>query len=63
MKIAIRQTRKGDWLIFEARPHTLGIGLEKVGQSTGAYTTGQQFDRRPTRPEAESAALEIAQEP
>jgi len=58
--ISVRHTQKGDWLIFEAIPATLGIGVNKVGSSAGGYTTGLQFDRRETEEEAQNYAGELA---
>lgn len=45
MKISMRQTQKGDWLVFEAIPATMGVGVSKVGSPAGGYTTGLQLNR------------------
>lgn len=45
MKISMRQTQKGDWLVFEAIPATMGVGVSKVGTLAGGYTTGLQLNR------------------
>ena len=50
MKISIRQTRRGDWLVFEARPAHRGIGM----------TTGTQYGREPGREAALAAARQVA---
>lgn len=56
MKISIRQTQKGDWLVFEAIPATLGVGVDQVDSPAGGYTTGLQFQRFETDEEAENYA-------
>jgi hypothetical protein len=53
MNISYRLTRSGKWLVCEALPHTLGVGVERVGTPTDAYTTGTQFGAYAT----EDAAL------
>ena len=60
MLISTRQTRKGDWLVFEAILAKTGIGVEPVGQPAGGYTTGLQFNRFPTEEEAGNYAGELA---
>ncbi len=56
MKISIRQTQKGDWLVFEAIPAILGIEVDQVGSYVDGYTTGLQFQRFDTEEEAENYA-------
>jgi hypothetical protein len=53
MNISYRLTRSGKWLVCEALPHTLGVGVGRVGTPTDAYTTGTQFGAYAT----EDAAL------
>lgn len=59
MKITFHQTRNGRWLVHEARPHTLGVGVEKVGTPTGAHVTGCQFGAYLTEVEAEGHACRL----
>ena len=58
--ISVRQTKRGDWLVFQAVPATLGMGIEKVGNLAGGYTTGYQYDRFPTESEANEYAELLA---
>lgn len=60
--ITTRKTQSGDYLIFEAVPYKLGIGVEKVGSTGAGYTTGHQFGRADTEPEAVAAAEAIVAE-
>lgn len=59
---SVRKTHSGDYLIFEAVPYKRGIGVEKVGSPGIGYTTGHQFGRADTEPEAVAAAEAIAAE-
>jgi len=43
MNITYRKTQSGKWLVCEAKPHTLGVGVQKVGTDSGGHTTGFQF--------------------
>lgn len=43
MNITYRKTQSGKWLVCEAKPHTLGVGVQKVGTESGGHTTGFQF--------------------
>jgi hypothetical protein len=60
--ISTRQTRSGDFLIFEAVPYRLGIGTKPVGDQGPGYTTGHQFGRADTGAEAVAAAEAIVSE-
>lgn len=59
-KISIRQTKAGDWLICEAIPNALGIGVQSVGDTAPGYKTGHQYDRYPTEHEAIAFAEGLA---
>lgn len=59
--ISVRQTKRSDWLVFQAIPATLGMGIEKVGTLVGGYTTGYQYDRFPTEQEANEYAKKLAE--
>lgn len=43
MNITYRKTQSSKWLVCEAKPHTLGVGVQKVGTESGGHTTGFQF--------------------
>lgn len=60
--ISYRQSRHGDWIVVRAVPATLGIGLRRVGDPAGGYTTGRIYDRVPTEEEAQETAARLAQE-
>jgi hypothetical protein len=60
--ISVRQTQKGDWLIFRPEPHTLGVGIKKAFTPTSGYTTGHQYGRADTEQEAIEAAKAIMRE-
>lgn len=60
--VSFRKTRSGDFLIFEAAPYKHGIGVRKVGSEGGGYTTGYQFGRANTEPEAKAAAEALVAE-
>lgn len=62
MKITYRQTQSGKWLVHEAKPHTLGVGVEKAGEYSGEYTTGYQFGTFDSDTEAIAAMNELAAE-
>lgn len=62
MNITYRQTQSGKWLVCEAKPHTLGVGVQKVGTPSGGYTTGYEYDRYDTESEAANAARQLATE-
>jgi hypothetical protein len=61
MPISIRQTQKGDWLVFEAIPAKLGIGVQQVGTLAGGYNTGFQYNRFPIESDAEDYAILLAE--
>lgn len=60
MNITYRQAQSGKWLVHEAKPHTLGVGVEKVGTPTGGQTTGFQYGNFDTEAEAAEFANELA---
>jgi hypothetical protein len=60
--ISTRKTRSGDYLIFEAVPYRLGIGVATTGSKGSGYTTGHQFGRADTESEAVAAAEAIVVE-
>jgi hypothetical protein len=60
--VSVRQTRRGDWLVFEALPATMGIGVAKVGSVGRGYKTGHQYGRFGTEAEANVEARRIADE-
>lgn len=60
--VSVRQTRRGDWLVFQALPAIMGTGVAKVGSWAGGYKTGQQFGRFVTEAEAQAEAQHIAEE-
>jgi len=52
MDITYRQTQSGKWLVCEAKPHGLGVGVQKVGTPSGGHTSGFQYGRFDTEAEA-----------
>lgn len=62
MNITYRQTQSGKWLVCEAKPHTLGVGVKKVGTDSGGHTTGFQYGSFDTEAEAAEFATNLAAE-
>ena len=60
--ISVRQTQKGDWLIFRPQRHQLGMGVKKNFTPTSGYVTGHQYGRADTKEEAMAAAKAIMEE-
>lgn len=60
--VSYRQTRRGDWIVCEALPATMDIGMDKVGSPAGGYTTGEVYNRADSEEAAEEMAQAIAHE-
>jgi hypothetical protein len=60
MNITYRQTQSGKWLVCEAKPHTFGVGVQKVSTPSGGHTTGYQYGKFDTVQEAIDFANELA---
>lgn len=58
--LSCRQTRRGDWIVCQAVPATLDIGIERVGNPADGYTTGHIFSRHAGEDEARRAAEALA---
>lgn len=60
--ISYRQARRGDWIVCQAVPATMDIGMAKVGSPAGGYTTGTIYGRADTEEAAEQMAQSTARE-
>jgi len=62
LKISVRQTQRGDWLVVAALQNKCGIGIHRLGSPAPGYTTGQQYGRYASEVEAWREAARLAEE-